>query len=63
MGEFAAEISRRAVFAQRDLVRARADGDHYLASVREGELAELLRTAGENGVDLVELADAEREAC
>ena len=62
MGEFATEISRRAVFAQRDLVRARADGDDYLASVREGELAELLRTAGENGVDVIDLTDAAGDA-
>jgi hypothetical protein len=58
MGEFATEISRRAVSAQRDLARARADGDHYLVNVREGELAELLRTAGENGVDVIDLTEA-----
>ena len=52
MGEFTAEISRRAESAAASLAAARADGDDYLVAVRLGELGELRRIASEHDVEL-----------
>ncbi len=52
MGEFTAEISRRAASAAASLEAARAEGDDYLVAVRLGELGELRRLASEHDIDL-----------
>jgi len=52
MGNFVAELRRRAASATDSLAAARAAGDDYLVSVRLGELSELHRLAADHGVDL-----------
>ncbi len=60
MDEFTQQISVRVSQTRQALQQARADGDDYLAGVREGELDSLTRLAASNDVTLLDLTELEQ---
>lgn len=60
MDEFTAQIGARVAAARASLATARADGDDYLVSVREGELDSLARLASSHGLTLIDLTALEQ---
>ncbi len=55
MYELRSQIQERVRAARTSLVEARAAGDDYLATVREGELDALARVAAEHDLTIPEL--------
>ena len=53
MDELKNQITARVTAARISLVSARAAGDDYLVSIREGELESLARLAEANDLDVV----------
>lgn len=55
MYELRSQIQERVRAARTSLVEARATGDDYLATVREGEIDALARVAAEHDLTIPEL--------
>ncbi|WP_431952963.1 hypothetical protein [Actinacidiphila sp. bgisy167] len=53
MDAFTTGILQRIHSTESDLLRAREDGDDFLAEVEEAELADLHRLAAEHGVQVL----------